>query len=117
MDLYPFFPVSSRALVVSHFFKKGFTIITGILFEATYTHSAILDAAVILIISESVNTKFSKNSQGSSLVVQWLELCAFTAKGLGAIPGWGTKIPQAAQCSQNQKTVRTHILFSNDLLG
>ena len=29
---------------------------------------------------------------GSSLVVQWLELCAFTAKGMGSIPGQGTNV-------------------------
>ena len=28
-------------------------------------------------------------------MVQWLGLCSFIAKGLGSIPGWGTKIPQA----------------------
>ena len=33
---------------------------------------------------------------GSSLVVQWLELCAFTAKGMGSIPGQGTNIIEAA---------------------
>ena len=27
--------------------------------------------------------------------VQWLELCASTARDLGLIPGWGTEIPQA----------------------
>ena len=31
----------------------------------------------------------------NSLVVQWLGLCALTAKGLGSIPGQGTKNPQA----------------------
>lgn len=29
--------------------------------------------------------------QGHSLVMQWLGLCAFTAKGVGTIPGQGTK--------------------------
>ena len=33
---------------------------------------------------------------GSSLVVQWLELCAFTAKGTGSVPGQGTNIIEAA---------------------
>ena len=33
---------------------------------------------------------------GNSLAVHWLGLRAFTAKGLGSIPGWGTKIPKAA---------------------
>ena len=35
-------------------------------------------------------------AQGNSLAVQWLGLCAFTAEGLGSIPGQETKIPQAA---------------------
>ena len=34
---------------------------------------------------------------GNSLLVQWLGLCAFTAKDPGSIPGQGTKIPQASQ--------------------
>ena len=36
-------------------------------------------------------------TRGNSLVVQWLERCAFTAGGLGSIPGWRTKILQAVQ--------------------
>ena len=39
---------------------------------------------------------------GTSLVVQWLGLCASTARGMGSIPGPGTKIPQAARCSQKK---------------
>ena len=31
----------------------------------------------------------------NSLVILWLGLCAFTAKDLSLIPGWGTMIPQA----------------------
>ena len=37
------------------------------------------------------------------LMVQWLGLHAFTAKGLGSIPGWGTKAPQAVQCGKKKK--------------
>ena len=37
------------------------------------------------------------------LMVQWLGLHAFTAKGLGSIPGWGTKAPQAVQCDKKKK--------------
>ena len=44
-------------------------------------------------------------SFGNSLAVQWLGLCAFTARGLGSIPGWGTKIPQAMQRSQKKKNI------------
>ena len=34
---------------------------------------------------------------GSSLVVQWIRLEAPTSGGVGSVPGWGTKIPHAAQ--------------------
>ena len=39
------------------------------------------------------------SNYGNSLAVQWLGLRSFTAEGQGSIPGWGTKIPHAAQCS------------------
>ena len=32
---------------------------------------------------------------GTSLAIQWLGLCSFTAKGSDSIPGRETKIPQA----------------------
>ena len=41
-----------------------------------------------------------KDSKGNSLAVQWLGLHASTSGSPGLIPGQGTKIPQAAQCSQ-----------------
>ena len=34
---------------------------------------------------------------GGGLVVQWLGLCAFTARGMGLIPGWGNKVLHALQ--------------------
>ena len=40
---------------------------------------------------------------GNSLEVQWLGLHAFTAEGLGSIPGQGTKIPQAARRDEKKK--------------
>ena len=30
-------------------------------------------------------------------MIQWLRLCTSTAGGAGSIPGWGVKIPLAAQ--------------------
>ena len=36
----------------------------------------------------------------TSLVVQWLRLCASTAGNVGVIPGWETKIPHAKGHSQ-----------------
>ena len=52
---------------------------------------------------------FKNTKIGNSLAVQWLGLCAFTAKGLGSIPGQGTKIPQATRCGQKnpKKTKNT----------
>ena len=35
----------------------------------------------------------NEKKPGELLAVQWLGLCAFTAKSAGSIPGWGTNIP------------------------
>ena len=43
---------------------------------------------------------------GTSLVVQWLGLGAFTAMAPGSIPGRGTKILQAARHGQKKKKKR-----------
>ena len=48
--------------------------------------------------------------EGTSLAIQWLGLYTFTAKGLGSIPGRGTKIPQVVQDGQKKKEEKT--LFS-----
>ena len=53
--------------------------------------------------NQSKKIKRRKMPRGNSLAVQWLELHAFTAEGPGSIPGWGTKIPQAAQHSQKKR--------------
>ena len=37
---------------------------------------------------------------GTSLVVQWLRLCASNARGMGSTPRQGTKIPYALQQGQ-----------------
>ena len=36
-------------------------------------------------------------------MVQWLKLCVSNAGDMGSIPGWGTKIPHAAQGSQRER--------------
>ena len=41
--------------------------------------------------------------RGTSLVVQWLRLCAPNAGGTGSIPGQGTKIPHATRHSPKEK--------------
>ena len=45
-------------------------------------------------------TYLTLDVDGTSLVIQWLRLYTPTAGGMGLIPGWGTKIPHAMQCSQ-----------------
>ena len=40
---------------------------------------------------------------GTPVVVRWLGLCASNAGGMGSIPGWGTKVPYAELCGQNNK--------------
>ena len=52
------------------------------------------------------NTKkqcLQSSKKGTSLVAQWLRLCASNARGVGLIPGQGTKIPHAIQCGQKKK--------------
>ena len=44
----------------------------------------------------------------NSLAIQWLQLPAFTAQGLGSIPGWETKILQVMQCGQKRKKKQQH---------
>ena len=58
------------------------------------------------------NTQELEKNKISSLVVQWLGLGAFTAVGLGSIPGQGTKIPQAKWCSQ----IKNQIIIDIDTL-
>ena len=43
-----------------------------------------------------------KGIHGPFLAVQWLRLHTSTARGVGSIPGQGSKIPQATQCSQKE---------------
>ena len=37
------------------------------------------------------------------MVVQWLGVCAFTAKGLVLMPGWGTKIQKPCHLAKKTK--------------
>ena len=57
----------------------------------------------ILYVHNGDHVIFKRRKDGNSMAVQWLELCAFTAEGLGSIPGGGTKILQAVQSSQINK--------------
>ena len=57
-----------------------------------------------------------KMNKGNSQVVQWLGLCAITAKGAGSIPGWGTNITPATQCSQKRKINETNWKWTSEKL-
>ena len=55
---------------------------------------------------KSINSILSKiKTSGTSLAVQWLGLCTFTAEDQGSIPGQGTEIPQAVWHSQRTKNI------------
>ena len=56
-----------------------------------------------------------KTLPGTSLAVQWLRLCASTAGGMGSIPGWGTKIPHAAQYGQKEKRKKKRLCLKCQL--
>ena len=45
----------------------------------------------------------NKVKWGTSLVVQWLRLCASSAEGPGSSPGRGTKNPHAVLLRQKKK--------------
>lgn len=46
---------------------------------------------------------YCKKRIGNSLAVQWLGLGAYTARGLGSIPGQGTNILQAVKYGQKKR--------------
>ena len=57
----------------------------------------------------SFNTRFFKITHArNSLVVQWLGLCAFTAKGEGLIPGRGTKNSTKLEAGSKNTNKTTH---------
>jgi len=55
----------------------------------------------LLIMKEKVdNDNIKIRSFWEFLVVQWLGLHAFTAEGLGSVPGWVTMVPQPMRHGQ-----------------
>ena len=63
--------------------------------------------------AEAQNRKMEET--GSSLAGQWLKLSTFSVGGT-LIPGWGTKIPYTAWCSQKKKRSNNSSLRSNLLI-
>ena len=53
----------------------------------------------------------SLKHRGNSLAVQWLGPHAFTAKGVGSIPSWETKILQALWLGQEKERKKTLCIY------
>ena len=65
-----------------------------------HVHVVVERLTVIILIHESaVETRATR---GTSLVVQWLRLCASNAGGTGSVLGQGTKISHAECLGQKQ---------------
>ena len=62
-----------------------------------------LSTLQIPLCSVHLTGEFQKEAIRNSRAVQWLGLCAFIAKDLGSVLGWGTKIPQAMLHGQEKK--------------
>ena len=52
------------------------------------------------------NLSKKKRRPGTSLVIQWLRLCASNTAGMGLIPGQGTKIPCTLQPKEEEDQSR-----------
>ena len=57
------------------------------------------------------------NAWGNSVVVLWLGLWAFTAKGSDSIPSWETNILLAVQDGQKKKTEKKLTINTWNLLS
>ena len=62
-----------------------------------------LTRALLNIIALNSPSHSKERCLGNSLVVQWLEHCAFTAEGPGVIPDRETRIPPATRHCQKQE--------------
>ena len=62
------------------------------------TKASIRDPSIQTVI------KSPQLSHGTSLVAQWVRLCASSGGGMGSTPGWGNKIPHAFLHDQKIKS-------------
>ena len=70
------------------------------MFESQFEQLLAVLLGKLLNFSDLQFSKFKMVTIGNSLTVQWIELCASSAGGIGSIPGQGTKILQAPEYSQ-----------------
>ena len=65
--------------------------------------------ALLTLVGDACLTLPYKHNSWEILVVQWLGLGAFTAEGLGSVPGSGNEILIASWCGQNKKKKTKHL--------
>ena len=70
------------------------------MFESQFEQLLAVLLGKLLNFSDLQFSKFKMVTIGNSLTVQWIELYASSAGGIGSIPGQGTKILQAPEYSQ-----------------
>ena len=91
----------------------------------TYSRYIISICSVVNIRNRKTLPNFEKlhylRNAESFLIVQWLGLCTFTARGPESVPGWGTEIPQAVLRGQKNKNnffkKEMHFCSSDPYLG
>ena len=71
--------------------------------HTNFTNSALISENVFFLINWITMSSFKNSPWGTSLVVQWLRLCASVAGNMDSIPGWGTKIPHATCLGRKKK--------------
>ena len=64
-----------------------------------------LPAALHRPLDLSTTPRSEQCKEGTSLAVLWLRLHASTARGMGSVPGWGTKILHATKWSQIKRII------------
>ena len=73
-----------------------------ILRATTRSHHCQIKISIKKLLTVGVGLWWFKTMSRTSLVVQWLGLCTFTAGDTVSIPGCGTEIPLVAQHGQIQ---------------
>ena len=69
----------------------------------------------MFLLNISINKEHRNYVAGNSLAVPWLGLCTLIAEGVGSIPSWGTKTPQAM--AQPKRKRKKEIMLQITLLG
>ena len=70
----------------------------------------------VLTCEDGYNIMLNKKSRfWTSLVVQWLRLCASTAEGVGSIPGWGSSTCHVVRPKKKKERKKEKSSFQNSI--